>query len=923
MADQIAQTQTSILTLLGFQPSLANLAPSSSSKRGKILAEWARKTVSLAILCGSLTCMILTITQTILWILAMHNDQSTLLLLFGQSINFFTAARPFYVLAWAFHRTRPQFQRLRKTAEKFIQAVQHCQHKESDGPTISAGHRKASLWWFVITATWIVIWYVWYRKISWEWWHMVFWPASSNITSPYWTENSLHPLPIYISTWQLLVLACVFSVCPYILSQQVLGVLILHAALLKSGLKQVNMQIEETIKNYEYYSIRDLETRLQHWKRAVAISRDLCGVLNKYFSWILFGIYGLDFMTVFGFGTNIVMVPMPRLEYYAYYCVCVLLFGSNILVALTPLVFAHEQSVRISANIQCLIDRIESDAMANNIQITKKGFIKAVEELARLESSNRTYACLFHGGDLFYVTRALLTGGSASSPQSPPFHFSPPLLAETMALTGSLVFAVLSAALSSFIFGYNIGVINAPRAVVGQWLRDVKCRRAGGEPNVTLNDLWCTSYPENQTSTRMFSDNPELQTLWSLVSSIFALGALLSAVTLTYFVNRFGRRGTLLINNITAVIGSVCMCVSYYADSFELLIIGRVIIGLNAGINSGAPPMYLTEIAPDDLRGAIGTVHQVVCVMGVFISQILGLPQILGGPRGWPFLFGFSLVPAVLQLATLLFCPESPRHLYLNRHEVEQARKALEFFQAPADVEKQMSDMESDYDKSKDLPRVTIVDLFRDRFLRRVIIICMMVMLSQQFSGINAVMFYSTAIFVSSGLSGEDAQYATIGMGGIFVLASIVSMTVVERLGRKVLLLGGLAGMCVMTILLVAFMKLTAAGMAWASYLSVTSVMLFVVFFAIGPGPIPWFIASELFTEGPRAPATSVVAGVNWSSTLLITFAFPLVETSLGEYTFLIFTGCLVGFVVYTILKVPETKGKRIDEIQAEMRQRL
>ena len=161
-------------------------------------------------------------------------------------------------------------------------------------------------------------------------------------------------------------------------------------------------------------------------------------------------------------------------------------------------------------------------------------------------------------------------------------------------------------------------------------------------------------------------------------------------------------------------------------------------------------------------------------------------------------------------------------------------------------------------------------------------------------------------------------------MGAIFVLASAIACVVVERLGRRILLLASLIGMSIMTVLLVVFMKLMQnPGMEWASYASVTAVILYVVMFSFGAGPIPWFIASELFTQGPRAPATSVVAGVNWLSTLIIAFTFPLVEAALREYTFLIFTTCLLGFVVYTYMKVPETKGKRIDEIQAEMRQRL
>ena len=191
------------------------------------------------------------------------------------------------------------------------------------------------------------------------------------------------------------------------------------------------------------------------------------------------------------------------------------------------------------------------------------------------------------------------------------------------------------------------------------------------------------------------------------------------------------------------------MLVSYYTDSFELLILGRFVIGLNAGLNSGTPPMYLTEIAPAELRGAIGTLSAVICIVGVFVAQLLGLDFILGSPRGWRFLFGFSLVPAVIQLATLPCCPESPRYLYLNRHQVAHATKALAFFQSPSAVMKELKQMEEEYETTKDRPRVTIVGLFRDPFLRRIILICIMAMLSQQFSGtVFQIFLFSVALSI-------------------------------------------------------------------------------------------------------------------------------------------------------------------------------
>lgn len=200
-----------------------------------------------------------------------------------------------------------------------------------------------------------------------------------------------------------------------------------------------------------------------------------------------------------------------------------------------------------------------------------------------------------------------------------------------MALPSSLIFAIFSATLSSFLFGYNIGVINAPRVVVAQWIRKVRCERNGGvadQENAT--DIWCRHYEAENASNVMFEENDDLNTIWSLISAIFCLGAFCSAIFLSFFVNRFGRRGTLLLNNITSILGSICMFMSLYVASYELLIVGRFIIGLNSGLNSAVPPMYLTEISPARIRGAVGTVHSLGNVFALFISQAsrpqLGLP---------------------------------------------------------------------------------------------------------------------------------------------------------------------------------------------------------------------------------------------------------------------------------------------------------
>ncbi|OQV18759.1 Solute carrier family 2, facilitated glucose transporter member 1 [Hypsibius exemplaris] len=498
-------------------------------------------------------------------------------------------------------------------------------------------------------------------------------------------------------------------------------------------------------------------------------------------------------------------------------------------------------------------------------------------------------------------------------------------------LTGPLVFAILSAAFgSSFLFGYNIGVINAPQTVMGLWIRKVKCSRIGNNSADESWGQWCPELDTQDKQEHMF-ENGTLNLIWSVVASIFCLGGLIGALTTSFFVNRFGRKGTLLINNVSGIIAAALLSFPSLAGSYEMLIAGRFVAGLNAGLNSGVPPMYFTEISPSSLRGAIGSVHQLFITIAIFVSQILGLPYILGNSYGWPILMGLTIVPCVVQLLTLPFCQESPKFLYLSKGDERGANDALVRLRKRTDIRDEMDEMKLEHEQMKNEPTVTFRDLFVNPFLRKITIIAVMLMVMQQLSGINAVMFYSTSIFRSAGLTPDQAAYATIGMGGINVLMTFVSVILVEKAGRKTLLLIGFSGMMITTVLLTVFMLLYKSGVVpdgentqgWAAWASLSCVILFVIFFATGPGSIPWFLVSELFSQGPRAAATTIAVGVNWLCNLIVALAFPFIQAAIKEYTFIIFAVLLALFVTYTWFKVPETKGKRLEEIQAELRQNL
>lgn len=186
---------------------------------------------------------------------------------------------------------------------------------------------------------------------------------------------------------------------------------------------------------------------------------------------------------------------------------------------------------------------------------------------------------------------------------------------------------------------------------------------------------------------------------------------------------------------------------------------------------------------------------------------------------------------------------------------------------------------------------------------------------------INQVMFYSNQIFEDAGLASAAATWATIGMGSVNVAMTIVSMAIVDRAGRRSLLLIGYCGMCVVTALL-AVTLIFQPVISWLAYGSVALVYIFVILFATGPGSIPWFIVTEIFTQGPRSAATTIAVLTNWVCTGVIGLAFPPLVKITGHFTFFVFTSILVGIVFFVWQFVPETRGKPIDEIQRELNAR-
>merc|ERR1719384_1320297 len=409
----------------------------------------------------------------------------------------------------------------------------------------------------------------------------------------------------------------------------------------------------------------------------------------------------------------------------------------------------------------------------------------------------------------------------------------------------------------------------------------------------------------------------QVTAVWALVVSIFCVGGMIGGSSVGILSSKLGRKMGLLVNNVLMLLGGLLMLGSKYAESFEMLIAGRFFIGVNAGINAGISPMYLTEISPVALRGAVGTVYQLIITISILLSQVIGMEGILGNDDGWSILFALTVIPGIFQIVTLPFCPESPKFLLLDKDDEERAVSALTWLRGRVDVHTEMEDMRAEQEKMKLTPHISFMEMFTNSSLRSPLFIALMMMLAQQLSGINAAIFFSTAIFRSANLSTEDAQSATLGMGGMNVAMTIISLVLIEKAGRKTLMLIGLGIMLIATTSLLICLVVSSPV---ASYLSIVFVIMFVVGFATGPGSIPWFFVNELFQQSARPMAASMAVVTNWTANFLVGLCFLPMQEAFGPYVFIVFIITQIFFIAYVFFQVPETKNKTIDEISTQFR---
>lgn len=469
--------------------------------------------------------------------------------------------------------------------------------------------------------------------------------------------------------------------------------------------------------------------------------------------------------------------------------------------------------------------------------------------------------------------------------------------------TASLVTGVTMAVVgSAFQYGYNIAVMNAP-----------------------TDEITGFFFPCNK-SVDPDADNcsePYVKNMYALAVSAFPLAGMIGSLMVAAVVNKFGRRGGLLLNNVISLLSAICFAMAKYVNVFPLLIVGRVFIGIFAGLATGIVPMYISEISPKEWRGAIGVLNQLLITIGILVAQVLGLGSLLGGDNSWPILFALTFLPSLLQTVCIPFMPRSPRFLLLDCHQEDSARNVLVKLRGYDDVSGEMEEMRSEAESASKTKPLSVMQLFNERSVRWQLITIVLMMMAQQLSGINAVFFYTNIIFTAAGIpKGNPQDLASVAVGVVNVLMTIVSVAIIEKAGRKKLLVYGFGAMIfwclmltiVLTILL-GYEKGENPGVL--PYLSIACVIGYIIGFAVGPGPIPWLITAELFTQAARPSATMIACVVNWMCNFIIGISFPSIANATGAYVFLIFMGVCVAITVYLQIFMPETRGKTFREINS------
>jgi sugar porter (SP) family MFS transporter len=416
----------------------------------------------------------------------------------------------------------------------------------------------------------------------------------------------------------------------------------------------------------------------------------------------------------------------------------------------------------------------------------------------------------------------------------------------------------------------------------------------------------------------------ETEQLRGWANSCALLGCLAGALGTGALSDRFGRKRLLLLSALLFAVSSV---LTGWASDFSSFVTWRIIGGVAIGMASALSPMYIAEVAPAHLRGRLVALNQFTIVIGILAAQIVNwqiaqpvpdgavaefIRNSWNGQAGWRWMFAAVAVPAAAFFAGALFIPESPRWL-MKGGQTERAAAVLARIGGGEYAAEEVRDIQTTL-ADEEVRRVHYGDLLQPG-IRRIVLVGVLLAVLQQWSGINVIFNYAEEIFREAGYGVSSILFNIVITGVINLLFTIVAIRTVDRFGRRVLMLIGCAGIALFHALIG-----VSYALHWSGPVVVTFVLATLACYGFSLAPVTWVLIAEIFPNRIRGAAVSVAVSALWIACFVLTYTFPLLNGMLGASgTFWLYSAiCLLG-VVFILLRVPETKGKTLEQIEREL----
>jgi sugar porter (SP) family MFS transporter len=417
-------------------------------------------------------------------------------------------------------------------------------------------------------------------------------------------------------------------------------------------------------------------------------------------------------------------------------------------------------------------------------------------------------------------------------------------------------------------------------------------------------------------------DDFGLSPFWQgAVVAVLLLGAMVGAAVAGPLSHRLGRRKLIIAAAVTFTVGAL---IAAAAPSAGVLIAARFVLGLAVGCAALVVPMYLSEIAPTEIRGAVGSMNQMMIVVGILVAFIVN--ALLASSGDWRLMLGLAAVPSLVLLFGMFFVPETPRFL-VQQGEEEAAREVLDEVRAddapPEEAPERKIREIRDVDATEQEGGLA---LLKARWVRPALVVAIGLAVFQQLVGINTIIYYTPTTLTSAGFGSDAAIYANLVIGVLNVVATIVAIRIIDRVGRKPLLLGGVVGMATsLTVLGVTSAVLAAPKSASDPEAIITLLCLagFIVSFAATWGPVVWVMLPEVLPLSARGAALGVAVCLNWAANFLVSQTFPVMLDGWGPGP--VFLGyAAMGVLAFVFVKtlVPETKGRSLEQIEASLKRK-